>query len=114
MDQLPLGQQALGTYCASLAPPVVPGATVVNMSAIERHSTNFPAVPPFMPVEVNDLSFCNVSVALTHEGANDTVYIALWLPLIDWNGRYQATYVLLSSKSKFELSRMGATILRYL
>lgn len=91
MDQIPLGGQALGTHCASLAPPIVPGAEVVKLSAAEVHGFQSPAFPPWQPTEINDLSFCNVTVTLTHPGADDTVYITVWLPLKDWNGRYQAT-----------------------
>ncbi|KAL4888739.1 Tannase/feruloyl esterase [Aspergillus ambiguus] len=37
------------------------------------------------------LDFCNVSLTLLHPGGNDSAYIALWLPLSSWNGRYMAT-----------------------
>ncbi|KIX08467.1 uncharacterized protein Z518_03123 [Rhinocladiella mackenziei CBS 650.93] len=90
-SQLVVGGQMFGTQCASLIPPIVPGAAVVNMSAAEVHSFNYPAVPLFSPTEITDLSFCNVTVALTHPIANDTVYVTVWLPLTGWNGRYQAT-----------------------
>ncbi|KAL3419315.1 feruloyl esterase b [Phlyctema vagabunda] len=37
------------------------------------------------------LNFCNVSIQFTHPGANDVVLVAVWLPLEDWNGRFQGT-----------------------
>lgn len=37
------------------------------------------------------MSFCNVTLSLRHTGADDTVRVNAWLPLKDWNGRYQAT-----------------------
>ncbi|KAK5312879.1 hypothetical protein LTR93_011150 [Exophiala xenobiotica] len=90
-SQIGLGSQVFGTQCASLAAPIIPGATVVNMSAVEVHDFTYPVVPLFNPTEITDLSFCNVSVALSHPKANDTVYVTVWLPLTGWNGRYQAT-----------------------
>jgi feruloyl esterase len=90
-SQLPLGGQTFGTQCASLVQPIVAGAEILSLQAAEVHNYSCPAIPFFNPVEVNSLSFCNVSVTLTHPGASDTVFVSVWLPLSDWNGRYQAT-----------------------
>lgn len=90
-SQVPFGGQILGTQCASLVQPIVAGAEILSLHAAEVHNFSFPAIPFFNPVETNALDFCNVSVALTHPGANDTVFVSVWLPLAEWNGRYQAT-----------------------
>lgn len=86
-----VGQQYPITPCASLVAPVVPGADVLDLIASETHNYSFPAFPVFHGPEVTDLSFCNITVSLRHQGADDTVYVRAWLPLVDWNGRYQAT-----------------------
>ncbi|KAJ5286618.1 feruloyl esterase B precursor, partial [Penicillium angulare] len=36
------------------------------------------------------IKFCNVTVKYTHPGWNDTINTQIWLPLDDWNGRFQA------------------------
>lgn len=91
ISQATFGGQTFGTQCANLIAPIISGAGVTSMTAAEVHSFNYPAVPLFSPTEINDLSFCNVTVALSHPGAGDTAYVTIWLPLSDWNGRYQAT-----------------------
>ena len=35
--------------------------------------------------------FCNVTVSYNHEGEDDVTWVNIWLPLNDWNGRFQAT-----------------------
>lgn len=37
------------------------------------------------------LNFCDVNITLTHGTANDSVRIEVWLPLENWNGRFQGT-----------------------
>ncbi|MFB7504955.1 tannase/feruloyl esterase family alpha/beta hydrolase [Streptomyces broussonetiae] len=36
-------------------------------------------------------AFCQVTVTLTHPGDNDHAKVQTWLPLTNWNGRFQAT-----------------------
>jgi feruloyl esterase len=94
-QQFPIGEQWFGTPCTHLIPPIIQGVEVVKITATEVHNFSYPALPSFNPININinNLNFCNVSVTLTHPGANDTVYVTVWLPLSDsaWNGRYQAT-----------------------
>lgn len=82
----------LGGYtpCASLVPPVIAGAEILSLSAIEVNNFNSMGKSFSTPVELDHPNFCNVSVVLTHPGANDTVLVDVWLPTSDWNGRYQA------------------------
>lgn len=89
-SQIPLGGQVFGTPCSNLISPVVLGAEILRINAAEVHNFSLPDVPFTKQREVNNLSFCNVSVVLTHPGADDMVHINLWLPSSDWNGRYQA------------------------
>lgn len=79
------------TACASLVPPVIAGAEILSLSAAEVTNYSYPTNPISTTIGVQHLSFCNVSVALTHPGAGDTVFVDVWLPTTNWNGRYQAT-----------------------
>jgi hypothetical protein len=90
-SQVALGQYHIATPCANLIAPVIPGAEVLSFVAEERHNYSFPALPLFQGPAVSDLSFCNVTLSLRHTDADDTVYVTVWLPLENWNGRYQAT-----------------------
>lgn len=90
--------------CAAIQAPSVPNATVVSIQAAERRNVTVsngfgmgggggvgaggmgfgaPAIPP--------LDICDVNVTLTHGTANDTVRVEVWLPLTNWNGRFQGT-----------------------
>lgn len=86
---------ALGVIsCSNLLAPIIPGATVLNITSSEVHNFSVPAVATFNPTPVVGLDFCNISIALTHSSIvdnADTVYITVWLPLEGWNQRYLAT-----------------------
>ncbi|EME39830.1 hypothetical protein DOTSEDRAFT_137481 [Dothistroma septosporum NZE10] len=47
---------------------------------------------PALPAEQKPLKFCEVLVAYTHPGLNDTINVSTWMPLDDndWNGRFMA------------------------
>ncbi|OCL04030.1 tannase and feruloyl esterase [Glonium stellatum] len=79
------------TSCASVAAPTVPGAQVLSIGGNEAHNVSVAAVPGLLGSVVTGLNVCNVTVVLTHPGANDTVTVTVWLPLQGWNGRFQAT-----------------------
>lgn len=81
---------AASTTCESLTAPRVPNATVTSLAARERHDYVVPP-GPFNPDPIPVPAFCQVSLTLTHPGANDNVTVAVWLPLDSWNGRFQGT-----------------------
>ena len=88
---IPLVSTLPASPCSALRLPSVPNAHVLSITGVEAHNVTSPALPPFFLDTVTDLSVCNVTVYLTHPGVNDEVLIELFLPLKDWNGRYQAT-----------------------
>lgn len=78
------------TDCSNLSAPHVPGSKVLSINATERWNYSVPATPPFLLSPVQDLNICDVTVLLTHAGSQDQVTVKVWLPLQDWNGRFQA------------------------
>lgn len=81
---------ALECSPASIPQPDVLGATILDLQASEAHNYSAYSLGPGS----NDggrytVSFCNVTVVHTHPGWNDTVTTQVWLPLNDWNGRFQ-------------------------
>ncbi|PYI11023.1 tannase and feruloyl esterase [Aspergillus sclerotiicarbonarius CBS 121057] len=77
--------------CDRLTVHRIPGVHILSIETQERHNYSFPAVPSLNPTDVHDLDFCDVTVTLTHPGGDDFVTVSIWLPLTDWNGRFQAT-----------------------
>lgn len=73
-------------------PDLGTGTEVLSISA--NHKTNYSSGrgDPLLP-SLNDLSFCQVQVILTHKGTDDRVLVEIWLPTTheEWNGRFQAT-----------------------
>ncbi|KAI0146767.1 feruloyl esterase B [Pestalotiopsis sp. NC0098] len=62
-----------GTVCAELTAPEVDGASVTSISTVENGN------------------ICEVYIYLTHIGSNDNVSVITFLPIDNWNGRYQGT-----------------------
>ncbi|KAI2824969.1 hypothetical protein CBS115989_390 [Aspergillus niger] len=77
--------------CGSLTLPHIPGVDIISMTRQEVHNYSVATSPPYNLADVHNLDFCNVSVTLTHPGEDDTVSVSVWLPLNNWNGRFQAT-----------------------
>jgi len=83
---------ATTTACEGMSAPTVPGARVQSVSGV-AHPDGYTLPPgPFNPDPIPGLpAFCELTVTLTHPGANDTVTIVVWLPTNTWNGRFQGT-----------------------
>ncbi|KAJ5088467.1 hypothetical protein N7456_012083 [Penicillium angulare] len=83
---------AAPTRCSPsfITKPDLIGGSILNLQANEVH--NYSAVS-LAPGTNNGgrytINFCNVTVTYTHPGWNDTVNTQVWLPLDDWNGRFQ-------------------------
>ncbi|KAL3469689.1 Tannase/feruloyl esterase [Aspergillus californicus] len=91
LSTLNLGLSSTGE-CAGFTTPEIPGAKVLSLASHFVQDLAFPSTIPDLPPNLPPLSFCNVSIALTHPGDDDTVFITVALPPSSaWNGRYQAT-----------------------
>lgn len=85
---------ALACNASAIPLPELYGADIINLSAnlVQNFSQdvyhqlyyNHPSVT------VRNVDFCNITVAYTHAGYNDTVNVEIWLPTKTWNGRLQA------------------------
>lgn len=99
MDLANLTAPSLWARCLGLEAPVIPDAEVLWISSNPVQNFTYPPIqdltgetPPGLEGNVPKLNFCNVSVALTHPGENDTEFISVWLPPHQgWNRRYTAT-----------------------
>lgn len=105
---IPLGSsatarpQAPGTATHSAKPPpscapvpvtAPPGAKVESVKAVHRAggTVTFPATPFTKEVTITGVpAYCEITVTLTHRGANDHVKTAVTLPDRGWTGRLQA------------------------
>jgi hypothetical protein len=83
---------ATTTTCATVAAPTVPGAHVVSLTGV-AHPDGYTVPPgPFTPDPIPGMpAFCELTLTLTHPGANDRVRVSVWLPEHTWNGRFQGT-----------------------
>ncbi|KAI0849003.1 tannase and feruloyl esterase [Daldinia vernicosa] len=74
--------------------PTVFGAEILTVSAslVTNYSLDIPEGYRFTapPLKVERARFCNVTVAYTHPGYDDEIYVEAWLPIDNWNGRFQA------------------------
>ncbi|CEN60317.1 hypothetical protein ASPCAL02758 [Aspergillus calidoustus] len=78
--------------CSPLAigKPKLLGASIIDVHAHETHNyTTYGTGPGTNDGGLQTISFCNVTVIYTHPGWNDTVTTQVWLPLENWNGRFQ-------------------------
>lgn len=80
-------------HCAAFRLPAPAGAAVESLTATAVPAGTFqvPGTPPLGGYPVADVpAHCEVTLALTHPGANDHVTVQVWLPESGWNGRFQA------------------------
>jgi len=81
-----------GIPCSEITDIDIPGAEIISISGTEVANYTIAPAPPLLNTPILDLTFCNVTVVITHPGDNDTVTNSIWLPpAADWNGRFQAT-----------------------
>ncbi|MFB8003112.1 tannase/feruloyl esterase family alpha/beta hydrolase [Nocardia sp. NPDC056000] len=79
--------------CSTFQIPAPDGATVESLTAKDVPAGAFqvPGSPPLGGYPVPDVpAHCEVTVTLTHPGANDHATVQVWLPESGWNGRFQA------------------------
>ncbi|MFC9440132.1 tannase/feruloyl esterase family alpha/beta hydrolase [Nocardia sp. NPDC057030] len=79
--------------CATFQVPAPAGAAVESLTAttVPAGAFQVPGNPPLGGYPVPDVpAHCEVTVTLTHPGANDHAKVQVWLPTADWNGRFQA------------------------
>ncbi|OAQ65869.2 tannase and feruloyl esterase [Pochonia chlamydosporia 170] len=69
------------------------GTQLLNIEAhlITNYSRSVPNLyrPVHPSVEVQNVSFCNVTLSYTHTGQHDEVFLETWLPIGNWNGMFQ-------------------------
>ncbi|KAI1417254.1 tannase and feruloyl esterase [Hypoxylon sp. FL1857] len=70
-----------GTEILSIETNLVTNASV---SVPEAYRFTQPAT------ELQNGTFCNVTVSYTHPGQNDNIFVEAWLPVHNWNNRLQA------------------------
>ena len=71
------------------------GAEVLSLNADLVTGYSFPVLDGWRysqpSVNVENATFCNVTVTYTHPGQDDAINAEVWLPLAEsWNGRLQA------------------------
>ncbi len=82
---------ALECSPTAISNPDLLGATILDVQANEAHNyTTYGLGPGNNNGGILTISFCNVTVIYTHPGWDDTVTTQVWLPLDNWNGRFQA------------------------
>ncbi|KAF2470902.1 tannase and feruloyl esterase [Lindgomyces ingoldianus] len=74
--------------------PIVFGSEILTLQAspVTNYSARVPSAYRFTQpsISVENATFCNITVTYTHPGQNDTINVEAWLPVDNWNGRFQA------------------------
>ncbi|MBU3067041.1 tannase/feruloyl esterase family alpha/beta hydrolase [Nocardia sp. NEAU-G5] len=80
-------------HCSTFQIPAPVGAIVDSLTTADVSAGTFqvPGSPPLGGYPVPEVpAHCEVTVTLTHPGANDHAKVQVWLPESGWNGRFQA------------------------
>ena len=79
--------------CEDISLPKLPDIQVLSISSAEvlNYDVSVPAVAGVSQTTNGTIDFCNITITVTHPGAEDKVIIGIWLPLNGWNGRFLAT-----------------------
>ncbi|KAF9872480.1 feruloyl esterase b [Colletotrichum karsti] len=72
--------------CEKLTIPQFDTFDVISSQSIEVRNYSLPSNPL-----ASGANFCNYTLTLNHHGADDVVFVSIWLPLDNWNGRFLAT-----------------------
>ncbi|KAI1802668.1 tannase and feruloyl esterase [Daldinia bambusicola] len=74
--------------------PALFGAEIKSISAslVTNYSLDIPDGFMFTAPspKVRDAKFCNVTATYTHPGYDDKINVETWLPIDNWNGRFQS------------------------
>lgn len=89
-----LTQVALGANKAceagSIQHPALDGIRIISLTAAEQRNFTYNFHPRFrFGRAIHGLNFCNVTVIYTHPGWNDEIKVTTFLPMENWNGRFQ-------------------------
>ncbi|NUR59087.1 MAG: tannase/feruloyl esterase family alpha/beta hydrolase [Catenulispora sp.] len=79
--------------CSAFQIPAPAGTAVESVTAAVVPAGTFqvPGTPPLGGAQIPDVpAHCEMTVTLTHPGANDHATVQVWLPQSGWNGRFQA------------------------
>jgi len=70
------------------------GAEILSLEAslVTNHSASVSSAVRFTQpsIDVQNATFCNITVSYTHPGQGDNILVEAWLPVDNWNGRFQA------------------------
>ncbi|KAI2473265.1 tannase and feruloyl esterase [Annulohypoxylon bovei var. microspora] len=79
---------------SSISPPTLEGAVILSISTWLVTNYSRQVTPVYYPnhgsLDVKNSSFCNVTVSYTPRQQSDVVSVETWLPINNWNGRFQA------------------------
>ncbi|KAI1471262.1 tannase and feruloyl esterase [Daldinia caldariorum] len=79
---------------STFSTPTLFGAEILSVDTNLVTNYNFPVSADWRytqpSVNVQNATFCNVTVTYTHPGLNDTINVETWLPVNDWNDRLYA------------------------
>ncbi|KAF5004047.1 hypothetical protein FDECE_9460 [Fusarium decemcellulare] len=77
--------------CTGIPAPIVPGTEAITISASTTFNLSINGIDSQLTrAAPSGVDACVVNVTLTHPGVGDTVSFEIWLPLHNWNNRFQA------------------------